>query len=288
MTACARPKPAPPPPFQQAKVSACVAPGDDQVRPSQVRSVIPRPSQSFSLFFQPATRAGKATIVQSPGGVGREKRWGPSAPAGQARGPISGARWPEAPFDETRRKGLASCRPTLGESLLFRIAQPLLDGAGLATGPHALRHVVNSPTSDRDSKIKSKQNNKKPTATAQHRHIHRHIHRHGRKAQDPYPAGCEQSADIILDASPRVSRNTVPPCHPLAVPGTAGVCCLPPNPSGGQHLTQPPVAELCVSVSVFQNRAGVTGRGPRASLRTRLFPLGAARERWFNNMQESC
>lgn len=111
----------------------------------------PGPANLFSLFFSRRQEQAKPQSFNLQVGL-EGKKDGAHLPRPARRGDQylgqDGPRRLLTRRDET--EGLASCRPTLGESLWFRTAQPLLDGAGLATGPHALRHVVKSPTTDRD------------------------------------------------------------------------------------------------------------------------------------------
>lgn len=202
-----RARPNPPPP-QKEKVSACVAPG--AIRSGHLRS-----GQSFTpgrepIFdsFQPATRAGKATMgsISRWGWLARKKD-GAICPGRPDEGTISGASWAHGALDETRRTGLLPVGPLWLRASCF--VSPSREWGRPDNRATCTATCCKSPTNRSRSKITMKTNQQ---ATAQQSTDtgtgagHRIP-----KTRRLRAVGCH-----ILGASPRVSRNTVPPCHPLA------------------------------------------------------------------------
>lgn len=160
MTACAHDQTRRPLP---KKVSACVAPGrSGQVISGQV-------SQSFQaepIFgsFQPATRASKATMIQSPGGVGKEKD-GARMPRPARRGDHIWGKLAHGALDETRRTGLLPVGPLWLRASCF--VSPSHEWGRPDNRATCTATCCKSPTTRSRSKITIKQTNKLRHSAAQ-------------------------------------------------------------------------------------------------------------------------
>lgn len=206
-----------------------------------VRSVSRKPPANLSLFSA-GDRAGKATMVQSPGGVGKEKM-GPILPRPARRGDrYLGQDGAQGTFDETRRTGYLPVGPLWVRASRFVSLIVGWGGPGLIKWPHALRHVVNH---QQPIEIKNNIRNKtkhRPTAYGAYGTAQAHTW-HTRHRTTPRAAARRR---LTLYSTPRRVSAGIQflRATPLRCPTVYTTDVVPPIPSDGQHLTQ---MRVCVS-----------------------------------------
>jgi hypothetical protein len=202
VTAYARARPSPQTPQNVSKVSARVTPErSGQVRP------FPRPVQSIFNYF---SREYRAIVIQCPGGVGR--KMGPNAPAGQParrRDHIWGKVGTSAThsLDERRRAGFLLIGPLGCERSRFTSPNREWDWPDERATSTAIC------LTNQRSRYGTAQAPGTEGGAAGGRGVTRG---HGISPSDS-SSRLRVSAGVKLDALPRVSRNTIAPCHPFAV-----------------------------------------------------------------------
>lgn len=189
---------------------------------------------------------------------------GPVCPGRPDEGTISGASWAHGALDETRRTGLLPVGPLWLRASCF--VSPSREWGRPDNRATCTATCCKSPTTRSRSKITIKTNQQ---ATAQR------CTDTGTGAGHRIPNQAAASSRLTytrrLAACQQEYSSSVPP--PCAVDRQEWRCCclsLPSHPDGWSA----PYAASGRVVCLFQDGTGVTGRGPRASLRTRRFSFG--------------